>query len=248
MAQASSTQEVGGSEMASIQKLAVVLMMMLSWAPAIRAAGEWEQRFDAGLAAYTEGDFDAARAHWTAAMEEARTGGSLHELTQTLDWLAKLEELSGKSDQAESHLRERARLLQSATGVDRLSYLTARASLARFLDREGKHDQAHALLEENVVLYREVGRGFLLADPHLDLARHYEARGDLASSASQYESALSVLGEEITTTRVQALEEYAQVLERLGRSVESSAAREQSSQVAQQLKAVVEKNREQFLR
>jgi len=183
-----------------------------------------------------------------SALKEGRAEGGIHEREQTLDWLATLEESSGNLAHAEAYLRERVKVLSEATGPARLNYLTARAALARLLTRAGKLDQGQAILEENIGLYKEVGSGFVLAEPYLDLARHYEARGMFEASASQYRRALSALGDEVSSMRVQALQEYAEVLTQLDRADEAAGLRAQAAHVAEAVKQEVERNRERFLR
>lgn len=201
---------------------------------------EWTQEFEAGLRAYNVGNIDDARTSWTAALVEA-SGPEAR--SQILDWLASLEERAGHVGKAETHLRDKVTLLQDTTGFDRLHLAAARSSLAAFLERRGRLDEAEEILRGNIKLYETLVSGNWTADPHLALARFHERQGDLVSAAHEFRAALTWIGEEDPGLYARTLEDYAHLLSRMQLEEDSEKARKEAKRIRDNYSVEIEENR-----
>ena len=83
----------------------------------------------------------------------------------------------------------------------------------------------------------------MLAEPHLALARFYEARGDLGSAVDEYRTALSLLSEEEPSFYASTLEDYAGLLSRMRREEDSRMARDEAYRIRTKYAAEIEEGR-----
>lgn len=209
-------------------------------------AAEWKRLFEGGQEAYGDGKLDIARDQWSAALLEAEEiGRSSPEHIQTLERMARLEELTGKPHEAERYWRIRVDVLRSTMGSEQLELAAARHDLAQFLERHRRFDEAETLLRDNLDSYTLVFTdGTFLADPHLDLARHFMERGDLQSAESQLNAALAVFDRyPPVLAKARALRRYATVLSLSGREEAAKQAREAADLIENKLAPEIEENR-----
>jgi predicted ATPase/DNA-binding SARP family transcriptional activator len=147
----------------------------------------------AGVMAAEAGEFDAAHAHFDAALQLARAVGDRNRIARLQSNLGTLAMYAGDHEQAVRRYEEGAGIMREIGDALGLSLVTQNLAIA--LDGVGRRDRAIELLEESVELARSAGESAHLASALRTLARV------LLRGEAERERAMELIHESLTRSR-----------------------------------------------